>query len=186
MTEPSVQVHIVYKLVNDDDFETDIRVYTYSERSIAITTTEHFGKAFKTQLADINGKYNKNLKIGAGWVFSNLKYPALQELIGKITSFEIKGEIPVEYGKKSSFNPLNGATGPLGPIPTEPKLISLMKQSLQELTACSQHSKNIFTDGNGNKYVWGTIETVDTLVKDMGLRPHTHLQTLSHKIVVSK
>lgn len=177
MDEPVGVTKVLYKLVNDDEFETEIKVYKYTDKSVAITSSEHFGKAFKTSLGEI-GSYNKRLRIGTGWIFSNVKYPKLQELIDKILKFELKGEIPIEYSSKES-------DGPLGPMPSEPPLVSTMKQMIYKLSLSKENEKNVFLDAS-NKYVWGTIEKVDELVGEMKLNPYVTVSTLSHKFIVSK
>ena len=179
MDNPVAVIQIPYKLVNDDDFETEVKVYRYSDKSVAITSSEHFGKAFKEQLSGI-GSFNKKLRIGVGWIFAGSKYPALQALMDKIAKFEVKGEIPVDYSAKESK-----VDGPLGPMPMDPALVSNMKQIIHRLSLTKETEKNIFIDGT-NKYVWGTSEKVDGLVKDMGLNPYITFTTLSHKFVISK
>lgn len=175
---PAAITKIKYKLTNDEVFESEVKIYKYSERSIAITTSEHFGKAFKVQLSEI-GSYNGKLRIGKGWVFPNLKYPGLQELCEKISKEEIKGEIPVEYNKT-----YNSSDGPLGPLKSEPAIVSCMKQLIAKLSVTTDSNQNIFMDG-GHTYVWGSVEKVDSLIKELKLNPMMTFQNLSHKIVVS-
>ena len=175
---PAAITKIVYKLTNDEVFESEVKIYKYSERSVAITTSEHFGKAFKAVLSEI-GSYNAKLRIGKGWVLSNLKYPALQEMFEKISKEELKGEIPVEYNKTYS-----SSDGPLGPLKSEPGIVTNVKQLMNKLTMSTDSNQNIFMDG-AHKYVWGSIEKVDSLVKEMNLNPMMTFVTLSHKLVVS-
>jgi hypothetical protein len=175
---PAAITKIIYKLTNDEVFESEVKIYKYSERSIAITASEHFGKSFKLQLSDI-GRYNGKLRIGKGWVFPTLKYPALQELCEKISKEEIKGEIPVEYNKTYT-----SSDGPLGPLKSEPAVVSCMKQLISKLSLTTDSNQNVFMDG-ANTYVWGSIDKVDSLVKEMNLNPMMTFVNLSHKIVIS-
>ena len=175
---PAVITKIVYKLTNNEVFESEIKIYKYSERSVAITSSEHFGKAFKTVLSEI-GSYNAKLRIGKGWVLSNLKYPALQEMFEKISKEELKGEIPVEYNKTYSSN-----DGPLGPMKSEPSIVTNVKQLIGKLSMTTDSNQNIFMDG-AHTYVWGSIEKVNSLVSEMKLRPMMTFETLAHKLVVS-
>jgi len=175
---PAAITKIVYKLTNGEVFESEVKIYKYSERSVAITTSEHFGKAFKAVLSEI-GSYNAKLRIGKGWVLSNLKYPSLQEMFEKISKEELKGEIPVEYNKTYSSN-----DGPLGPLKSEPGIVTNVKQLMNKLTMTADSNQNIFMDG-AHTYVWGSIEKVDSLMKEMNLNPMMTFVTLSHKLVVS-
>lgn len=181
MDTPVAITKVVYKLTNDEVFDSEVKIYKYSEKSVAITASEHFGKAFKTQLSEI-GSYNGKLRIGKGWIFSNMKYPALQEIFEKISKEELKGEIPVEYGSKSSV--ALSADGPLGPMKTEPALVTLTKQLMGKLSMTTDSNQNVFVDGV-HTYVWGGIDKVDIISHEMKLTPMLTFTTLTHKLVVS-
>lgn len=57
----------VFKIEEEDH---EVKLYKYSAKCIAMTTTEKFGKGFSSNLKEIGGKFNKNLKeIGPGWIF---------------------------------------------------------------------------------------------------------------------
>jgi len=180
---PLITTKITYKLVNDESFETEIQIFDYSNVSLAIQSSEHFGKAFKERLKDIGAKYNPSLtKLPhKGWIISRGKYPALQDLVNKIFSGEIKGQVPTEYKKKTE----SSTDGPMGPLPLIPPVVSTIKQLFEKLNVTSDSEKNVFYEG-ANKYVWGSIEKVDSMVKDMNLNPYIVFTAMSQKIVVSK
>jgi hypothetical protein len=70
----------------------ELKLYDYTEKSVALTTGETFGRAYSHVLKGI-GAYNKNLKVGQGWVFAKTKYPDLQKLIGDITSGLVRPQV---------------------------------------------------------------------------------------------
>ena len=78
----------------------DLRLYAYSEKSVALTTGESFGKSYSHALKTL-GTFNPRLKVGAGWIFSRTKYPDLQTMIGNITTGQIPPQTP-SYNKSPS------------------------------------------------------------------------------------
>jgi hypothetical protein len=180
MDTPAATTKISYKLVNNESFESEINIYKYTERCIAITTSDHFGKSFKTPLSEL-GSFNTKLRIGKGWVFPNTRYPALQTLFEKISKDEVKGDVPMEYNKKDYAS----ASGPLGQFPSEPNVVTSMKQLFSKLSLTVESEKNIFIE-NDNKYIWGTTEKVNSLIKEMNVSPYMVFETLTHKMVIAK
>jgi hypothetical protein len=181
--KPIVATKIAYKLINDDVFETDIHIYEYNPTSYAIHSSEHFGKAFKEQLKEVGGIYKPNLTKFPykGWVISRGKYETLRSLINKIFNEEVKGEVPVEY-KKKTFSAIT--EGPMGPVPQLPPMVSDFKRFFDKMNNVKE-DKNIFMDGT-NTYVWGSIEVVDNLIKELKLNPMMTFTSLSHKFVYSR
>jgi hypothetical protein len=182
---PVVATKISYKLVNDDDFESDIFVYNYNPTSYALQTSEHFGKAFKEKLKEIGAIYKPSLTKfpHKGWVISRGKYETFRDLINRIYSGEFKGEIPVEYKKKSSA--FVAADGPMGPAPQIPPIVSVYKQIFEKLSSSNDTDKNIYMDGSMT-YIWGTVEKVDSLLKELKLTPMSAMVTMGHKFVMAK
>ena len=181
---PVVSTKISYKLINDDVFESDIFVYNYNPTSYALQTSEHFGKAFKEKLKEIGAIYKPNLTKypHKGWVISRGKYETFRDLINRIYAGEYKGDIPVEYKKKtSSFAAMDG---PMGPAPQIPPMVTAFKQIFENLTSSKDTDKNIFMD-ESKTYVWGPIEKVDNLVKELKLVPMSAMVTMSHKIIMA-
>jgi len=153
--QPSATTKIKYILTNDEEFVTDIAIYTYTEKSIAFTCSEHFGKSFSEQLKVI-ASYNPKLKIGKGWVLSNLKYPALQELTGKINAGEIKGAIPPVYRRKSVC-----LCAPL----IEPSIVTSFKNIIS-LLGEEKENKTVYITPE-HTYIWGKKDEVFSAVVGM-------------------
>lgn len=153
--KPSATVKIAYILTNDEKFETDINIYTYTPKSIAITCTEHFGKAFSEELKTI-ASYNPKLSIGKGWVLSNLKYPTLQTLIGHITEGKVKGVVPPEIRRKSVV---------LLPPIIEPPIVNSFKTIISSLNEIKD-GKTVFVN-NEHTYIWGKKDSVYAAVLEM-------------------
>ena len=181
---PLINVKISYQLVNDEIFEDDIKIYDYTKLSLAIGCGENFGKAFKEKLKEIGSRYNPSLTKTPhkGWVLPRSKYPDLQLLVSKIVKKEIKGEVPVEYKKKTAPLILDG---PMGPLPSIPPLIVGVRQLFENLSSLPDSEVQTFMDGS-NRYVWGSIEKVDKLIQEMNLNPFSVFTTMGHKIVISK
>lgn len=172
--QPAATVKINYMLVNDEVFDSDISIYTYTEKSVAMTCNEHFGKAFLEYLKEI-GKYNPNLKIGKGWILSVSKYKELQNLIAKISDKQIKGAIPVVYRRKS--------VELVAPI-IEPMVVLNFKNLISELTN-EKESKNIFTTQD-NTYIWGSKIEVQNILTNMNKEAITTFTLNDKCIVVTK
>ena len=67
-----------------------ISIESYSEYSLVVRGDT---KRFKTNLLELGGKFNSNLKDGAGWIFSKKKNKeALESLQKDISEGKIKGE----------------------------------------------------------------------------------------------
>jgi hypothetical protein len=181
---PVVSTKISYKLINDDTFESDIFVYNYNPTSYALQTSEHFGKAFKEKLKEIGAIYKPNLTKypHKGWVISRGKYETFRDLINRIYAGEFKGDIPVEYKKKNTA--FTAMDGPMGPAPQVPPMVSAFKQIFENLSLIKDTDKNIYMD-DSKTYIWGTVEKVDNLVKELKLNPLCAMVTMSHKIIMA-
>ncbi len=159
--EPFAETTVSYKLTNDEIFESVIKIYVYTERSIAITANEHFGRAFVEKLREI-GTFNPKLSIGKGWVFSNVKYPLLQQLIKKIMDYEIKGVVPVSYGTPQNI------TNFFKPMKVVPHVVTHMSNLISQLSDDNLTGKSIFVDEDENKtYIWGNIIDVKKCIEEM-------------------
>jgi len=55
---------------------SSITIQDYSERSIVVFGTDT--KKYKDKLKEMGGKYNGNLSVGPGWIFSNKKKEDIQ------------------------------------------------------------------------------------------------------------
>lgn len=106
----------------DQDFDINIneknkhnvKLYKYSEKSIALISTPEFGKAFAKKFKEIDGKFNPNLKINdnkeAGWIFKaeTETLEKLNEILKGIFEGEIKplfsGLILPDFSGKSKHN----------------------------------------------------------------------------------
>ena len=53
--------------IEEEDHE--VKLYKYSLKSIAMVSTEKFGKGFSKNLKEIGGRFNPKLSVGAGWIF---------------------------------------------------------------------------------------------------------------------
>jgi hypothetical protein len=150
--EPIHIVMVKYEVDGDEEsFETEVKVFKYTDRSIAITTSEHFGKSFTEELKNIGGIYNGKLKVGAGWVFSNGKYPALQGVFNRIINSEIKGSNP-KAKKEMTF----------APLVTEPAIVSDFKGIFEKLSN-AKNNLNTF-NSDGKIFAWGNKEEVEKFV----------------------
>lgn len=140
---------IKYLTENNEEHETDVNLYNYTDRSIALQGTEHFGKSFTDEFIKINGKYNPKLKIGSGWVFSNKKEEVVIELINKIGNKEIKGIVPKIYPKSNQ----------------EPVEVIAFRNIFKSLS-------DVKTDvevhmSSGQTFIWGKKDKVETMVKTL-------------------
>jgi hypothetical protein len=172
--EVSKTISVKYALNNGEDFSDTVKIYNYSERSIAIQMNEHFGKAFTEEFIKINGKFNPKLKIGAGWVFSNNKLPVLEDLLNKINSKEIKGVIPKIYPKSN--------VGPTGPVANEPDIVSLAKNMFITLSN-KKDSVEVFT-GPDQTFIWGENSQVQATVQKMNKSVFVQFNTSVKSIVI--
>lgn len=171
---PDKTTLIKYILQNNEEFETIISTYSYSERSIAIQTSEHFGKAFTDELVKMNGRFNAKLKIGAGWVFSNNKKATLEEFFAKVNNKEIKGVIPKIYPKSN--------VGPTGPASTEPDIVSNFKNLFTSLSN-KNTAVEVFT-GPDQTFIYGENSAVEDAVKRMKKTIFVQFNTATKSIVM--
>ena len=155
--EPAASVKINYTLSNDELFETEVKIYDYTEKSVAVEATEHFGRAFTDKLKDL-ANYNPKLKFGKGWVLSKKKYPELQKLMTQISEGKIKGNIPPEAPRRRSICMMT----PL----LEPPIVSSFK-NIKTLILESKQPKNVYVCGE-NSYVWGKKDIVYAHVASNG------------------
>lgn len=147
--EPIHTVMVKYEVDGDEEsFETEVKVFKYTEKSIAITTSEHFGKSFTDELKNIGGSYNGRLKVGAGWVFSNTKYPALQSVFNKIINSEIKGANP-KAKKEMSF----------APLVSEPSVVTEFKGIFEKISNAKNNLNTFMSDGK--MFAWGNKDEVE-------------------------
>ncbi len=70
--------------------EEIITIYDYTDKSVAISTSKEFGKAYSQAFSGVGGRYNGNLSFGKGWIFPKSKYGNLGDALNKIKSGEIK------------------------------------------------------------------------------------------------
>jgi len=74
----------------------EVKLYKYSLKSIAMVSTEKFGKGFSKNLKDIGGRFNPKLSVGSGWIFRIDS--ETQEKITKFLKGVFTGEIKWETG----------------------------------------------------------------------------------------
>ena len=74
--------------VGEDKYE--VKLFKYSPKCIALTSTNDFGKKFSSALKEIGGKYNPKLSIGEGWIFKLDTQTNLSDTLRKIFKGEIK------------------------------------------------------------------------------------------------
>ena len=157
--DPVSVVDISYKIKDDSEsYKTKVSVYQYTEKSMAITIDEKFGKSFANALKENGGKFNPKLSIGKGWIFATSKFGKVQELFSKISSFEVLGEPVIEYVK-----PTESLNGILGNISAPPALVSSFKTFLAKLNT----GEELVTHNEANKiYVYGDLKSVSDFMKD--------------------
>jgi hypothetical protein len=84
----------------------NLSLYDYTEKSVALTTGESFGKSYSHVFKNI-GSFNPRLKVGPGWIFSKAKYPELQALISNITSGQVQPQPQTGYTSRSPSRQIN-------------------------------------------------------------------------------
>ena len=155
--DPLSIVEISYKVKESSDslesLKTSVKVYQYTEKSMAISIEEKFGKSFANSLKEIGGKFNPKLSIGKGWIFPVSKFNKVQELFGKINTFEILGEPVVEYEKKTA-----SLDGILGNISAPPPLVTNVKTFLSKLNSFGEEPV-VYNEGN-KVYIFGLAKDV--------------------------
>lgn len=159
--DPFAITRIKYTLTNNETLETELKFFTYSDKSIAIQMSEHFGKAMTEELTKLYGRYNPKLKIGPGWVFSNSRYPEIQTLLQKVINGEIKGAIPKIYNK----------------VDEEPAIVKTFK-------ACVQATGGVEGCHQFNDYFFGEREKVYAKVKELNKTIVSELYT-GTKVILS-
>jgi hypothetical protein len=172
--EVAKTISVKYTLDNGEEFNDTVKIFNYSERSIAIQMNEHFGKSFTEDLIKINGKFNPKLKIGAGWVFSNNKLPVLEDLLNKINKKEIKGVVPKIYSKSN--------IGPVGPMTSEPDIVSSVKNIFMTLSN-KKDAVEVFT-GPDQTFIWGENSQVQNTVQKMNKSVFAQFNTSVKSIVI--
>jgi len=182
---PALSIKVKYTLVNEETSETQLDVYNYTEKSFAISITEHFGKAFKDQFKEVGGRYNPSLSSvpHKGWVFSRNKYGSFQEMIDKIIKGEIKGAVPVIYTKKKAVEMKSDSA--LAMLPTIPPIVSGFKQFFEKANSCFGSEIQMHTEG-ANRYIWGPNSKVDNVAEELNLIPMMCFSNLSHKLIIGK
>jgi len=81
-----------------------LTIEDYSEKSFVVygeNTKIHIDK-----LKELGGKYNSNLKIGPGWIFSNTRKEKVQEYfnnIDNLSTIKVNIEINIEDYSEKSF-----------------------------------------------------------------------------------
>lgn len=173
--EPFASMNIKYKLVNDEVHETPMNVYSYSDKSVALTFTEHFGKSFIEHLKEL-GKYNPKLKdIGKGWIFAKSKYENLQQLIGKISSYEIKGVVPTVYGSAPISTDFFKNVGAPPEIVTLFQTLIFKLQNITDLNVASTETE---------RYLYGPSKEVDRYLNDYSIKSKFRLDLNEKSIAV--
>lgn len=85
-----------YSLLLRGEDEHVVKLYQYTERSIALISTANFGKAFAKNFKELQGKYNPRLNIDdekvPGWIFRATMQEKLNDMLKKIHSGELKPE----------------------------------------------------------------------------------------------
>ena len=72
-----------------EDKKYEIKLYQYTPKCIAMTSTEDFGKKFATPLKEIGGKFNPKLSIGPSWIFKFDFQSDLTDVLRKIYKEEV-------------------------------------------------------------------------------------------------
>jgi hypothetical protein len=65
---------------------TDYHIHDYSEKAIAVTTSEEFGRAHKDKFIENGGKYNPHLSVGKGWIFSKKRRDDVEKMLSSLKS----------------------------------------------------------------------------------------------------
>jgi hypothetical protein len=70
------------KTLNEEEIQDqNINVEKYSEKSFVIYGNT---KEYKDKIKELGGKFNSNLKVGPGWIFSNIKFDKVKEWLNEI------------------------------------------------------------------------------------------------------
>lgn len=178
MDSPAFTFDLSYKLKDDSTHTTKISLYVYTEKSLVIKSDETFGKSFAENLKEAGGKYNPKLRVGIdkGWVFPNSRKPELDEVLTKINSGEITGEVIKIYTKKETKT-----DGLLGGMPVEPPMITKFKMLVSQLM--SSNSSNTYKETE-KTYFYGTKEEVMTFLLSNSKTVIAEVITPTHRLVV--
>ena len=78
--------------IEEEDHE--VKLYKYSLKSIAMVSTEKFGKGYSKNLKEIGGRFNPKLSVGAGWIFKidSETQKKINEFLKGVFTGEIKWE----------------------------------------------------------------------------------------------
>jgi hypothetical protein len=178
MDSPAFTFELSYKLKDETEHTTKVSLYVYTEKSLVIKTDENFGKSFADNLKEAGGKYNGKLRVGIdkGWVFPNSKKPELDEVLTKINTGEIKGEVVKIYTKKETKS-----EGLLGGMPVEPAIVTKFKLLVSQLMGTN--SSNIYNETE-KTYFYGTKEEVMSYLLTNPKKVIAELNTPTHRLVV--
>lgn len=109
-----------------------ITIEQYSELSLVVRGDT---KAFKSHLLNLEGKFNSNLKGGAGWIFSKKKSKdVLEKLQSDISSGKIKSESDESSSSSSSSSSKPPESESSSSKPTSSNEYVSMKQYLSLLS----------------------------------------------------
>ena len=178
MDSPAFTFDLSYKLKDDSEHTTKISLYVYTEKSLVIKSDENFGKSFAENLKEAGGKYNGKLRVGIdkGWVFPNSKKPELDDVLTKINSGEITGEVVKVYTKKETKT-----DGLLGGMPVEPTMITKFKLLVAQLMSSTGSTTYKETE---KTYFYGTKEEVMSFLL-LNPRPViAEISTPTHRLIV--
>jgi hypothetical protein len=81
---------------------TELVIYDYTPPSFVLTSSEDFGQSFKEVFESCNGKFNRKLSVGKGWVFSKKQLGKFNDIIRAIEAGIIKAQPYVSYTKVPS------------------------------------------------------------------------------------
>lgn len=178
MDSPAFTFDLSYTLKDNSEHSTKISLYVYTEKSLVIKSDEIFGKSFAETLKEAGGRYNAKLRVGIdkGWVFPSSKKPELDEVLTKINSGDIKGEIVKSYAKKETKS-----EGLLGGMPVEPVMITKFKMLVSQLMGSS--GSNTYKETE-KTYFYGTKEEVMTFLLNSPKSVIAEISTPTHRLVV--
>jgi hypothetical protein len=136
-----------------------VALYQYSDRSVALVSTQEFGKSFAKNFKEINGKFNKNLKINdeptAGWIFKAQResLEGLNDILKKIFEGDIKpqfsGIIKPDFDGKAKNNKIfNLITMLMKLIPEETEQYILSEEEGVKTTIYFNSDEDTVTEGN--------------------------------------
>jgi hypothetical protein len=178
MDSPAFTFDLSYKLKDDSTHSTKVSLYVYTEKSLVIKTDESFGKSFAENLKESGGKYNPKLRVGIdkGWVFPNSRKPELDEVLTKINSGEIIGEVVKIYTKKETKT-----DGLLGGMPVEPPIITKFKMLVSQLMG--SNGSNTYKETE-KTYFYGTKDEVMAFLLTSPKTIIAEISTPSHRLIV--